>query len=288
MRDLRRSPLFNIFINDIELFGLAVGLRPVAKKEGPDADQLMTISPELLSDDYFVLKNDRTGCTYLSEDPGLVEQLLDMENREISGGDPQQRKRTIHEIGLALGYPDCCASEFAGYRTQDDQNVMASIIRRENQQAGSPVIRNIPWQLNFLPPMAGPVFWYPCCLRCNESLLLADRYLKQIKQIRPEHAAIIQENLTGVILTVGRWDFVMFYGDLKPDNSVWFKSWRSARNFHPVPQSSPAFSTFMDSLPASGRLWIDGKKVFVAEDESDKATAVFDAPEHGMLLLEYR
>ena len=36
MRDLWRSPLSGHFLNDIELFGLAAGLRPVAKKEGRD------------------------------------------------------------------------------------------------------------------------------------------------------------------------------------------------------------------------------------------------------------
>lgn len=278
MRDLRRSPLFDIFINDIEMFGLLTGLRPVAKKEGPDADRLVDLSSELLLEDFYVLKNERTGCAYVSGDPGIVERLLEMENREFDGGSPQLRKQTVREIGITLGYPECCATSFGSYRTQDDRSVMASIISKAGNDQGTPIIRRIPWLLNFLPPMAGPVFWYPCDLRCRQSEKLAWKYLTEMNRLKPGAGDRMKKDLTGFVLMAGRWDFVMMYGTMSDDGVVHFDSWRCASDFHAVPEPSVDFRKFLDALPVNGRLWLDNGTALAADNGTSAHQAFFTPP----------
>ncbi len=264
MRDLWRSPLSDHFINDIELFGLAAGLRPVAKKEGRDADEILKISGPMRDIGFLVVRNPETGCVYVSRESDRIDRLMQLENGEFGGGNPEARMQVIREIGICLGYPDCCATAFARHRMQDDGYVMGCFIECEKAVAHGNIVRNIPWQLNFLPPMVSPVFFYPCHARCGQALALADRYIAEMDAVRPGTAAAVKRQLRGVVLATGRWDFVMFDGTIE-GSSINYDSWRPPVSFHPVPLPTAAFSVFMDALPESGRVIPDDPRVIVLE-----------------------
>lgn len=257
---MSNSRLRDIFINDIELFGLMAGLRPVAKKEGPDAERLMAMSDELMAAGFTVVKNDLTGCAYVSQDRDAVARLVELENREFSGGNPELRAQTIYEIGLMLGYPDCCAKAFSSHRMQDDTHVMAEFIaqtrathRTLTGDSGSTVI-TLPWQLNFLVPMTGPVFYYPCTADCPASLTLANRYLAALELARPGATEQMKQILAHPVLVAGRWDFVVFDGSADQEGTINFTSWRTAADYHPVPAPSPQFTKFISELPQQGHI----------------------------------
>lgn len=264
MRDLWRSPLSGHFINDIELFGLAVGLRPVAKKEGRDADEILKVSGIMHDLGFLVVKNPVTGCVYVSRETDRIERLIQLENGEFGGGSPEARVQVIREIGISLGYPECCATAFARHRMQDDGYVMGCFIECEKAVAQENVVRDIPWQLNFLPPMVSPIFFYPCHSRCGAALALANRYIDEMERVRPGTTAAMKRQLRGVVIATGRWDFVLFYGHLE-GSSIRFDSWRPPVSFHPVPPPTAAFSVFMDALPESGRVIPDDPRVIVLE-----------------------
>lgn len=260
METMSNSRLREIFINDIELFGLVAGLRPVAKKEGPDAQRLMAMSDELKAAGFTVVRNDLTGCAYVSQDADAVARLVELENREFSGGNPELRAQTIYEIGLMLGYPDCCAKAFSSHRMQDDTHVMAEFIaqtrathRALTGDSGSSVI-TLPWQLNILVPMTGPVFYYPCTADCPASLVLANKYFAALESVRPGATKQIKDTLAHPVLVAGRWDFVVFDGTVGADGTINFTSWRTASCYLPVPAPSPQFQKFIDELPPHGHI----------------------------------
>lgn len=236
------------FKADIELLGLVSGLRRAAKKEGPDAIGLMAVADELRAGGWHVEKNDRTGCAYVSADPALVARLIELENREFGGGDPENRRATIRETGIALGYPECCAEAFAAQPVQDDGSVMKSLMSRARSSD------DLPWQLNFLIPMTGPVFYYPCRLDCAASLALAGRYLAAMESARPGAAERLRNILARPMLVAGRWDFVAFDGHVNGDGAISYTGFQTARDFHPVPAPSPAFAAFVSNLPPAGTI----------------------------------
>ncbi len=252
---MSNSKLREIFINDIELFGLMAGLRPVAKKEGPDAQRLMTMANELAAAGFTVVKNDMTGCAYVSQDADAVARLVELENREFTGGNPELRAQTIYEIGLMLGYPDCCARAFSRHKMQDDACVMGTFIAAEMAHAASTGTGNVltlPWQLNFLIPMTGPVFYYPCAADCPASLALANKYFAALESVRPGATEQIKQALAHPVLVAGRWDFVVIDGSVGDDGTINFTSWRTAADYHPVPAPSPQFTKFISDLPRNG------------------------------------
>ncbi len=72
------TSLPNFFTTDIELLGLVSDLRRAAKKEGPDAVKLMEVADELRAGGWYVERNDRTGCAYVSADPSLIARLIEL------------------------------------------------------------------------------------------------------------------------------------------------------------------------------------------------------------------
>lgn len=261
MNILSNNRLRDIFINDIELFGLIAELRPIAKKEGPDAAQLMLMTDELAAAGFTVARNELTGCAYVSKDADAVARLIELENREFGGGNPELRARTIYEIGLMLGYPDCCAKAFSAHQMQDDAHVMGKFISQTRQKAdggqditGGGNVVTLPWQLNFLVPMTGPVFYYPCTADCPASLELANRYIAALEQVKPGVTARKKQALAHPLLVAGRWDFVVFNGTVDMDGTIKFESWRVASDYHPVPPASAQFQKFIGELPAAGHI----------------------------------
>ncbi len=273
--------LYTTFLQDIELFGLVSGLRTVAKKEGPDANMLMARSRQFRDAGWFIQQNQHTGCAYISADKSRLERLMELEDREFDGGSPSDRRQTIIEIGQALGYPECCAAAFASLPIQDDSHVMGAMLGRLPD-----VTTPIPWELNFLPPMVSPVFYYPCKPDCPASLDLARRYLDALDAALPGTAASIKAKLARPVLTASRWDFVVLDG--KVDGAeVTYVDFSAPVAFHDVPAPSTAFQSFVSSLPRTGRIAVrDGHALGYAHGIT-VATAEFTS-KNGLVLLDYR
>lgn len=273
--------LYTTFVCDIELFGLVSGLRTVAKKEGPDAEMLMARSRQFRDAGWFIEQNQHTRCAYISADRPKLERLMELENREFDGGSPSDRRQTIFEIGLTLGYPECCAAAFASLPIQDDSHVMGAMLGR------LPDVTNpIPWQLNFLPPMVGPVFYYPCQPDCHASLELATRYLNALDAALPGTTASIKAKLARPVLTASRWDFVVLDGTVD-GAEVTYAGFSAPVAFHNVPAPSAAFQAFLASLPRTGRIAVrDGQALGYARGMT-VATAEFKS-KNGLVLLDYR
>jgi len=276
------TPLHDMFVHDIELFGLISGLRPVAKKEGADALRLMAASETLRGDGWFVAMNPRTGCAYLSRDGGRARRLMELENVEFDGGNPVLRRQTIREIGLALGYPDCCASAFAALPVQDDSSVMDAMFLKSRATR-----MDLPWQMNFLVPMTGPVFYYPCGFDCQSSLELADRYLAAMDALRPGTSGRMRAVLAHPVVAAGRWDFVVLDGRVMRDGSVAYTSWRKAADYHPVPPSTRDFADFLDALPQAGVIRVDGRDILAGPDDGSGAVTVTFRAGAAASLLNY-
>lgn len=275
------TSLPHIFASDIELFGLISGLRPVAKKEGPDAEIIMRRADELRADGWHVERNERTGCVYVSRDAARARRLMELENQEFDGGNPDLRRQTIHEIGLALGYPDCCVRAFAALPVQDDAHVMAAMIRRDGG------VLDLPWQLNFLVPMTGPVFYYPCRFDCAASLDLADRYLAAMEGTSPGTTDRLRQQLARPMLVAGRWDFLVLKGGVSADGRLIFSKFRTAGDFHPVPPPTAAFQAFVSLLPPSGTIVVrDG--IATAHADGSNAIAAQFRSTSGIAILNYK
>ena len=275
------TSLPNFFTTDIELLGLVSDLRRAAKKEGPDAVKLMEVADELRAGGWYVERNDRTGCAYVSADPSLIARLIELEDREFGGGNPEARRATIRETGITLGYPECCARAFAALPVQDDSSVMKSLMSQARPSD------DLPWQLNFLIPMAGPVFYYPCRLDCTASLELAGRYLATLEQLHPGSTERMRRVLSRPMLVAGRWDFLALEGRLNDDGAVEYTGWQTARDFHPVPAPSAGFAAFMANLPAAGKIRIEDGVAVACPADSDRVAATLQTPEP-VVILNYR
>jgi len=275
------TPLYTTFLHDIELFGLVSGLRAVAKKEGPDANMLMARSRQFRDAGWFIEQNKHTGCAYVSADRSRLDRLMELEDREFDGGSPSDRRQTILEIGLTLGYPECCATAFASLPIQDDSHVMGAMLGRLPN-----VMSPIPWELSFLPPMVGPVFYYPCRPDCHASLDLARRYLDGLDAALPGTAASIKAKLARPVLAAGRWDFVALDGTVDGDE-VTYVDFSTPADFHNVPAPSTAFQAFISSLPRTGRIAVRDGQALGHAHGATVATAEFTS-KNGLVLLDYR
>ncbi len=273
--------LHSIFTGDVELIGLVSGLRRVAKKEGLDADAFMKVADVLRADGWAVERNARLGGVYISRDPARVARLLELENLEFDGGSPELRRQTVNEIGQLLEYPDCCAAAFADLPVQDDSHVMRMMLDRFEG------VGPLPWQLNFLVPMAGPVFYYPCSPDCPASLELARRYLVAMESASPGWVARTRSVLARPMLVAGRWDFLVFDGQASDEHTIEFRGWQAARDFHPVPPPSSDFAAFIADMPRCGTITLrDG--IATATDCTTGQTAATFVAKNGIAVIDYR
>lgn len=268
------------FLEDIELYGLWRGFRDLAKKEGPDADRLAGETARLQQAGFAVLRNARSGSLYVARDEAAAREALSLEDRELAGGDPEARRRAIERIGRLLGYADCCAAAFAALPRQDDAHVMEHLLAPEPPAP-------LPYLLNFLPPLVGPLIHYPCRLDCPACTEATTRIATAWEADVPGMGDRLRKNLAGPVLVSGRLDFLLLDGRMEGPEVASYRAARGADDFRPGMAPSKAFAAFRDRLPPEGTIEVRGMGA-LARDRSGEVRAVMHGPGARPRLLDYR
>lgn len=268
------------FLDDVELYGLWRGFRTLAKKEGPDADLLLSRPEALEGSGFHVRRNPRSGSVYVARDEATLSEVIALEDSELQGGDPVARIHAVERIGQLLGYPDCCARAFAELPRQDDDYVVERLLADDPPAP-------LPWLLDFLPPLAGPVVHFPCRLDCAASHDLASRLAEAWDRDRPGTLARLRDDLAGPVLAAGRLDFLVLDGALESPGVASYRGFRGAGEYRPGMAPTPAFAFFRSELPPEGTLEIEGPLVR-ARDVSGALRAMFRSPGVRPRLLDYR
>ncbi len=268
------------FLHDIELYGLWRGFRDLAKKEGPDADRLAREADAIREAGFEVLRNARSGSLYVARNAEVAREALSLEDRELAGGDPEARRRAIHRIGHLLGYPDCCAEAFAALPRQDDAFVMDRLLAPEPPAS-------LPWLLDFLPPLVGPVIHYPCRLDCPECLQRATRLVDAWETDVPGTRERLRKDLSGPVLAAGRLDFLVLVGAMDGPERATYRGFRTASDYLPGMHPTDAFAAFLAKLPPEGTIEVRGMGA-LARDASGAVRAVMHGYGPRPRLLDYR
>lgn len=235
-----------LFLRDLELFTLAAGLRPLAKKEGLHADLLAAQADRLAAEGISILRAG-TGAAYAGRDPEALRRAVELDETEVSSREPGRRRAAILELGRLLGYPPCCARAFANLERQDDEHVAAALLGPEPPE-------RLPWELQFLPPVDSLVLHYPCSLDCAASLDLARRTLAALEAESPGSAARRRDALARIVVASGRFEFLVADTGVREKDRLQYRGLRSARDFHPQVPVAPAFEAFAQGLPTEGVL----------------------------------
>lgn len=247
---------------DWELLGVVVGVRRLAKKEGPLAQLLLERSSDLEVVGISCLMNDRSGCAYATRDIDIARHAIALENQELGGGaTPVQRQQTLRQIGDLLGYPTCCATAFGELARQDDSFVMAHLLENANE------LGQMHHLLNFLPPLVGPVFHYPCRLDCDETLNAAKFLASERDRLVPGSTTDLARELAHPVLSLDRLDFLVFDGRIKSTNEITYRGYSRANDYIDEMHCSPRFAVFADRLPPTGTIRIDDRTAIVFDDE---------------------
>jgi hypothetical protein len=261
------------FLDDLELFTVVSGLRPMAKKEGPLADALAA-APERLAAAGLDWVRAANGVLFAGRDRAALARAAGLETTEVTSRDPATRRAAIVELGRLLGYPECCVRAFADLPVQDDVHVCAALLAPEPPQA-------LPWELQFLPPLDSLVLHYPCRLDCASSLGLARRTAAALETAAPGSVEARRRSLARVVVAAGRFEFLVAGEARLDDGVVAYRGLRSARDFHPGVPVDAGFAAFAAALPAEGVLEVRDGAIRGADGRTWKGPS-------GARVLDYR
>jgi len=93
------------FADDLELFTLVAGLRPLAKKEGPLADPLLADAAPLAPLGSAGARA-ANGTAFAGRDAGALARAVELEETEVTSREPATRRAAILELGRLLGRLD--------------------------------------------------------------------------------------------------------------------------------------------------------------------------------------
>jgi hypothetical protein len=119
-----------------------------------------------------------------------------------------------YSFGLVLGYPSCCSEFFTEHiRNQSKKNndYVLPMIQATNHNNLTAEPYN--WKLNVFVRYGdfNILSHFPCSLKCNSSIELADSFLAVIEHCRPTYAKKLQNILkTGVIYTETEGVFILY------------------------------------------------------------------------------
>jgi hypothetical protein len=167
---------------DPELAALDLGLRRALKREAFDEDEAFADDSRLAARGLATRRvggPDRDGRrTILAARSGAELDALEALERAAREGDPG----AVEALGLALGYPACCARAFAGLGPRDDATSFA--VRLDHPRAGARMC-----ELLFLNGALALASHLPCEPGCPESRALAGSILARLDAERPGFAA---------------------------------------------------------------------------------------------------
>ncbi len=217
---------------------------------------------------------------YVAHRPEVLAELLRVEDEQKTGG--PRRAEAIRTAGRLLGYPPCCTAAFADLPRQDDPVVVASYGRSAPSNG---MVRSLVSEsplLNFFPPLAAPVTWYPCSFSCTASL---DAARAGHARLAPEAAQDLTAFLSGVVLAFDRFRFLHLHDARVESGRILYDGVSDALSTPSAPlalsRSSRlrAFRRMVSTVVAGGReLVVAGDRIVVSSSDGSQSSGVLLEP----------
>jgi hypothetical protein len=216
----------------------------------------------------------------LGRTPEILATLLTAEDAQSTSG--AARAEAIRCAGRLLGYPDCCTSTFSRLPRQDDPQVIAAYSTPGNREGSIRFLTARSALLNFFPPLASPVTWYPCSFACDSSRAVAAEALETLSR---EQADTLREFLSGIVLAFDRFRFVHLHRARRDGNLVRYESVSDALSAHAPPMALArsarlrAFRRFVTRRFAMGReVLLEGDRLIIRSQAGASASGLLLEP----------
>lgn len=147
---------------------------------------------------------DEVGVVFVGKSSMAVARAASAEVRTMAlrgwgcwlHGGPSARSDATVELGLALGYPPCCARFFARYGHRESN---AALRARALQSTEGPP----DWRLNNANFADALISHFVCNYRCDASVVLADTWLGVVSREHPDEATRLTRLLQTTLPTLG-------------------------------------------------------------------------------------